>query len=61
MIIELSDEWRIRTDSHQWIVEKRRRARAKYNAKGYFRTLGSALDRASARSRSPAVRPEGLG
>lgn len=41
MIVEINSDWRIRTDPHQWILQRRRNNGKKWNAVGYFRDIGN--------------------
>ncbi len=45
MIVEVNPDWRIRSDSYNWIIEKRRTGGAKerWNAVGYFGDLDEAV------------------
>ncbi len=41
VIVEINSDWRIKTDPHQWILQRRRNNGKKWNAVGYFRDLGN--------------------
>ncbi len=41
MIVEINPDWRLRTDPHQWILERRRKDGKRWDAEGYFRDIGN--------------------
>ena len=41
MIVAINSRWRLRTDPHQWILERRRKNGSRWDAVGYYRDVGN--------------------
>ncbi len=41
MIVAINSRWRLRTDPHQWNLERRRKDEKRWDAEEYFRDIGN--------------------